>query len=255
MIQDFSQALIRCSALGAVFTEPQAKAAKEAGELSETAKAYLVKIYIKEKYGREYDIITKYMEKGKTVEEQSIAMFSLLQQKEFNKNEDRLSNGIISGTPDVFEGEKIEEATAIWDIKSSWNLETFLANVSKPLDKGYFYQLQGYYWLTGAETGGIVYCLTNTPESLLNDEKYRLLKRMDVVSEESPSFIRASAQLEHNNLFDDIPISERCLKFEVARNEEIIKKIPEKVEKCRTFLQEFQEKHLEFNKNTYIALK
>lgn len=248
MTTDFSNVPIRSSCMGPVFTEPKEKAAKDRGDLSETAKAYLIKVYIKEKYFREYDVVTKYMEKGKTVEQDSILLFAKLEQKMFHKNEYRLNNGIISGTPDLFEGESIDQASAIWDIKSSWNLETFAANISKPLNKDYFYQIQAYYWLTGATTGGIAYCLVNTPESIINDEKYRLLKQMDVISEEDPGFARAAAKLEHNNIFDDIPIEERCLKFLVPRDEEVIARIPEKVQKCRTFLQEFQEKHLSFNK-------
>jgi hypothetical protein len=40
---DFSQVKIHCSSLGCLFTEPQSKADKEAGKLSKTAQAHLVK--------------------------------------------------------------------------------------------------------------------------------------------------------------------------------------------------------------------
>ena len=43
---------IRCSALGSLLTQPQSNAAKDAGELSETTKSYLVSVYIVHKYGR-----------------------------------------------------------------------------------------------------------------------------------------------------------------------------------------------------------
>jgi hypothetical protein len=45
-------------------TEPQSKAAKDAGELSKTAKSHLLDVYIAEKYGRKRDIQTKQMRKG-----------------------------------------------------------------------------------------------------------------------------------------------------------------------------------------------
>ncbi len=50
-------------------TEPQAKADKDAGNLSKTAKTHLLEIYIAEKYGRRKDVQTKQMKKGIQVED------------------------------------------------------------------------------------------------------------------------------------------------------------------------------------------
>ncbi len=58
---DFSKTLIRSSSVGYLMTEPQSKAAKDAGELSKTAKSHLLDVYIAEKYGRKRDIQTKQM--------------------------------------------------------------------------------------------------------------------------------------------------------------------------------------------------
>ena len=57
-------------------TEPKLKADKEAGNLSETSKSYLVEVYIKEMYDREADINSKYIAKGLMVEEDSITLYS-----------------------------------------------------------------------------------------------------------------------------------------------------------------------------------
>lgn len=62
-MMDWTKVLIRCSSLGCLFTEPQAKADKDAGNLSKTAKTHLKSVYIREKYGREKDIVTKTDEK------------------------------------------------------------------------------------------------------------------------------------------------------------------------------------------------
>ena len=43
---DFSKTLIRSSSVGYLMTEPQSKAAKDAGELSKTAKSHLLDVYI-----------------------------------------------------------------------------------------------------------------------------------------------------------------------------------------------------------------
>ena len=61
---NWDETLIRCSSIGALMTEPKEKAAREAGELSKTAKTHLKSVYIQEKYGRIKDIVTKPMQKA-----------------------------------------------------------------------------------------------------------------------------------------------------------------------------------------------
>ncbi len=239
--------LIRCSSLGSIMTDPKEKAAKEAGELSKTAKTELKKIYIKEKYGREKDITTKQMQKGIEVEEESITLLSRVQKKMLYKNEERLSNDFITGLPDVFEGKSIREADSITDIKSSYDLNSFLNNVGEPLDRDYYYQLQGYMALSGAKIAYIAYCLVDTPAHIIESEKLRLLRSMNVISEESPEFIAEAMKLEKNMTFGDIPKEERVLVFTVHRDDDVIQKAYEKVAKARLYLAEFEKMHLNFN--------
>ncbi len=232
---------------GALLVQPQSKAAKDAGELSETAKGYLIKLYIQEKYGRSTDIESKYLTKGKDAEEDSLMLLSKYDGIIYNKNEEWLSNDYISGTPDIYTGESIHNAETIIDLKTSWNLDSFLANVSKPLNSMYEAQLQCYMALSNSQEAWVVYCLVNTPFNLIESEKKKLLYSMDVVSELSPSYLKASTELEYTMTFDDIPPEERILKFKVPRNNEKIQEIYQKVEKAREFLSEFEQKHLLFN--------
>ena len=102
-------------------------------------------------------------------------------------------------------------------------------------------------WLTGTRKATIAYCLVNTPESIIQQEKYYLLKKMDVISEESPEFIKEAMKIEFNMTFDDISINERILTFNVNRSEDDILRIENKVLKARTFLQELEQTHLNFN--------
>lgn len=239
---DFSQTLIRCSSLGCIMSEPQAKSAKDAGELSKSAKTELIKTYIREVYDREKDITSKQMEKGIVNEDQGIAMLSKYIGEPLIKNQERYSNEWVSGHPDII------NTTTVYDTKLPYDLWTFLPNVTEPLDKGYFYQLQGYMWLTGREFGAIAYVLTDCPQNIIEQEKRWLLNKMDVISEESPEYIEAAAGLEINLIYPDIPLNERILIIPVIRDEELIEKFKVKITKCREYLQEFSEKHLNFNK-------
>lgn len=248
---DFSNIKIRCSSLGSLMTEPQSKTDKDAGNLSKTAQKHLIDVYIAEKYGRIRDIQTKQIAKGIEAEQASIELLSLYLKKPFNKNEERISNEYVSGLPDLYNGNDIKNTDLIIDIKSSYDLWTFMANVPDKLDSIYYWQLMGYMWLTGATNSYVAYCLVNTPDNIIQKEKYWMLQKMNVVSEESPEFIRESAKIEFNMTFDDISIAERVLLFPVKRNEDDIFRIQNKVEKAREFLIELENTHLNFNNERF----
>lgn len=240
---NWDEVLIRCSSLGCLFTEPVSKADKEVGKLSKTAKTHLKSVYILEKYGREKDIITKQMAKGLVCEEDSITLLSWVQKKLLAKNSDRLRNEYITGLPDLYEGDNIQNAETITDIKTSYDLHTFIANLGEPLNSDYLYQLQGYMWLSGAQRAYIAYCLVDSPAYQIEGEKYRLLKSLDVISEESPEYKRAAEKLEKQMTFQDIDKEDRVFIFTVPRDEEIISKIIEKVKKAREYLKEIEKMH------------
>jgi hypothetical protein len=238
---NWNETLIRASSVGYLMTEPVTKADKEAGVLSKTAQKHLIEVYIAEKYGRKRDIQTKQMKKGVEAEQDSIDLLSMYLKLPFSKNEERFKNDFITGLPDIINGD------TIIDIKSSYDLWTFLGNIPDKLDNLYYWQMQSYMWLTSTIKATIAYCLVNTPESIIQQEKYYLLKKMDVISEESPEFIKEAMKVEFNMTFDDISINERILTFNVNRNEDDILRIEHKVLKARTFLQELEQTHLNFN--------
>lgn len=240
---DWSKTLIRCSSLGSLFTEPVSKADKEAGNLSKTAKTHLKSVYIREKYGRERDIITKQMKKGLEQEELSITLLSRVLKKVFKKNEERLNNQFVTGLPDIYEGESIKNATCIYDVKTSFDFFTFIANVGEPLDKDYYYQLQGYMYLSNSPIAYIAYCLVDCPQWMIDGEKYKLLRSMNVISDESPEFLEAAANIDRAMTFEDVAKEDRVLIFTVHRDEEVIEKIGQKVSKAREYLAELENLH------------
>ncbi len=229
----FEKTLIRCSSLGAILTDPKEKAEKDAGNLSKTAKTALINTYIKEVYDREQDIETKQMKKGTNGESNGIFNLGRYLNKPLEKNLIQFSNDWVKGTPDIVEEDHV------YDTKLSWNLWSFLPNVIETIDKGYYAQLQGYMWLTGRKSGSIAYVLEDCPQDIIDQEKYYLLKRMNVISEESPEYIEAAAGLEINLIYPDIPLSEKVLLLKVDYDEELIEKMKSKIIKCREFLQEF----------------
>jgi hypothetical protein len=211
------------------------------GDLSETTKTHLVDVYVANKYGRQEDIQSRYIEKGLAVEEDSITLYSRLKKSFFKKNEDHLHNSWIKGTPDMYTGESINAAQSIIDIKSSWDIYTFMRVITKEINKMYYWQLQGYMDLSGATSATLAYCLVDTPEQLIADEKRKLMWKMGCATEESPLFIEACEELERSMTFGDIHMEERLIEFHIERNDADILKMHIRVEECRKWLNEFEQ--------------
>lgn len=222
------------SSLGLIMTESRTKE-----PLGETCKDHLMECYVREVYGREKDITNKYIEKGLLAEEDSITLYSTVTKTFYLKNKEQISNDYFIGTPDLYKGESILNATEVIDIKTSWDIFTFHQVLSKPIKKNYYWQLQAYMDLTGATVAKLVYCLVNTPFHLIEDEKKKALWKMGVIDPETDEkYLKVCEMIEKNSIFDDIPEQKRYIEFEIARNDEDIEKAQDRVELCREFLNE-----------------
>jgi len=241
---DWNQIKFRASSWGNLMTEPQSKADKEAGRLSKTCQKELIKIYCQEIYGRKKDITTSQMEKGTQAEPESIELFNLVEGKNFEKNEEELENEWAKGHVDIYEGSEVRKAISVWDIKTRWQLDSFMPKLVEDVDTGEELQLQVYFALTGATYGGIANTLVDCPINILEQEKLKLLYSMNVATEFAPEYIQAAAELEKLLTFPDIDYRERVIKQEVKRDDEIIEKMKAKVPRMRQWLADFEKKHM-----------
>lgn len=218
--------------------------------LSPGCKTYLTTLYAYEKYHKwsaNKDKGNKYTDKGKEAESKAIEMVSILEGNLYYKHEGKIENDFICGHPDVLESGDDGQIIKVIDVKAPWDIETFFSNLGKPLIAQYYWQIQGYMALTGSQVGEVHFCLVNTPESILNDEKYRLFRKMNPVTEIDPDYVKAEKELINNLTFDDMPLEDRRIKFIVERNEDDIQRAYRKVEKCREWLFEVEKTHLNEN--------
>lgn len=236
---DFSNHKFHPSKLGEIMTPAKAKDDK----LGETCKSALLEIWIEETYGRRKDITNKYMEKGTLQEEESITLYSLGTKTFYKKNTEQVSNDFLIGTPDLYKGETIMTAEEIKDIKTSWDLFTYFAVFSKPVNPKYKWQMQGYMDITGAKDSGLVYCLVDTPLHLIEDAKRKLQWAMNVIDPQAnPELLKQFDQIEKNMTFSlDIPKEHRWIEFKISRDSEMIDEAHEKLPLCRNFLNELND--------------
>ncbi len=247
--------LFRASGTGLLMVEPKEKAARENGELSESTKTHLVDVFVSAKYGRNTDIQSRATNKGLMVEEDSITSYSRQSKRFLKKNEIKFSNKYICGTPDLFASEDMstlhfEEISGVWqykglqeleviDVKSSWDIYTFFRSANSTLNKRYYWQLQSYMALTGAKKATLAYCLINTPDALINDEKRKLMWKMNVISDTNPEYMVAGEELDRLMTYDDIPLSEKVFTINIERNDEDILRLYKKIEKCREYMNKY----------------
>jgi hypothetical protein len=231
-------------------------------DLAEGVKTHLVDVYVAAMYERHEEISSKYLDKGNETEENSITIVSRMTKEFYKKNETTLRNNFICGTPDLFKGKDIHNATHIRDTKSSYSVYTFHRSISKELLDLYYWQVQGYMALSGAQVANVDYCLNNTPfnmiEAELRRESYKYLEG------NTPNWI--DLQIAANHIFDrnsfeefiqriginptdenskaivqgfvEIPLEKRWFTFEVKRNDEDIQRLYDRIRQCRNWINE-----------------
>lgn len=217
---------------------------------SARAKNKLIEIYRSVKYGREYAYTNKYVEKGLTVEEDSITALSIFDGKIYFKNTERFENDWFSGEPDIIDSNRTI------DIKSSYSLESFPHKETYKLDDDYVYQGLGYMDLTGKKEHVIAYVLVNAPTSLINKEKIDLFYKMGNPSDYDEKYLAGKREIEKKLIYDmkmfkeqhpnydldtidwnyDIPLEDRVFKFYVLYDPLTMDKIKKRLKECRDFL-------------------
>lgn len=213
---------IRASQLGKIMTSSKTK-----GEvLSKTCKTYLQELAIEHKYGIRKEFWSRYTDKGNECEDEAIELVNdVLNLGFIYKNDENLNNDWITGTPDVNTNE------ILLDVKTSWDATTFPFFEDEIPNKDYYYQLQGYMWLTGKDEALLCYCLVNTPFQIVEDEVRREHWKQNLIDESLD--VRDFVQKKHN--FDHIPKEKRVKVFKIAKDEEVIEKIKQRVEECREY--------------------
>jgi hypothetical protein len=234
--------------------------------LPKGVQTYLKKLYREETYNRRKRLESKYILKGNLQEEEAITMYSMYINHPFSNNKERAYNEYISGEYDMYIGKDIYNVDEGFDTKCSFDLSTF-PFPDDVLDWNYYWQNMSYMWLSGAKKWTTVYCLTNTPSSMIEDMIYRekfkwegneipLWKKLEIINnntfddktfasemmkqDAAPSL---DSETEDNlkavdvvNNFVPMELKERVIEKVVHFDESIPKRIIERVKLCRKFL-------------------
>jgi hypothetical protein len=202
-------------------------------ELSDTAKNYIKRVWLKYEKGIVKSIKSKFLDKGLFQEEESITLLTEVENIAYSKNEERRENEFFTGECDIFKDFGLKKI--VIDTKTCWDAETFI-NAKPSLDN----EIQGVVYMEqwDADEFHLKFCLVDTPEHLVQREKDLEKWKYysgDMNPEELDAFERAMEpiydQIEQNLVYSNNPKIKReeCIKtFVFYRDKEKYQKLVSK---------------------------
>ncbi len=109
------------------------------------------------------ELNTPEIEKGRAVEEQSIALLNQVTGNFYVKNHQRITTDLFTGEWDIDE----QDEDIIIDIKSAYSKKTFPLIIKEGDKKLYEWQLDTYMLIRDIGNSEIVYTLVDTPDYLI----------------------------------------------------------------------------------------
>jgi len=217
----------RCSGIGSIMTNPRSKSDKG---LSATCIAFLEDWAKQQLYGRRKEFKSKYTDKGNYKEDNAIVFAKQVYNwaADTVKNEEYFEDDFFTGTPDIILTESVE------DIKNAWDAFTFpLFETEIPSKmKGYDWQGRGYMQLTGRKKFGLVYCLMDAPENLI--EKAAYYKQKDLGLEELP--VELYEEVKAFMSYEDLAPVLRTNRFEITADPIKVAAMQTRVLECRAYI-------------------
>jgi len=194
--------------------------------LSETAKSYCKEWLISEITGKKKDIRSKYLARGKAMEEKAIERISKHYGLVLVKNEEPLENEYFTGTYDTNTPE------IVIDAKVPFDCFTFPYFETEP-DKNYYGQIQIYQELKELKKGSLCYCLENGSEEQINKLSWDLARDLGKDEPDIEDWDIAVEMLSYDNLPDSL----RKKVFEFGYDEAYIKKAEKMVLASRKYIE------------------
>jgi len=180
--------------------------------------------------------------KGKIGEKEAGLLLSVVDGEMYQSHKERIFNDYLSGEIDFYLGDSIYAAKNITDIKNSFDYPTYLKKLHTGLENGQTEQLQGYGDISTAPELYIANCLVSFTPDMIEDMKWKIMRKTGVVTEESPDFKELWATFQKSMLFDHMNPNLRVNKIKIEPFTDFERqKIYDRVKYSRDFLYKFHE--------------
>ncbi len=189
------------------------------------------------------------LNKGKMVEVESGELLSRVDGVTYKQHKKRIYNDYLSGEIDFYLGEDVYHAINITDTKNSFDYPTFLRKINKGLVNGQESQVKGYLDISTAPVGYIANTLVDNPFEVIEEMRWKVAKKMNAISIESPDFLGEWPKWEHSMIFSHIPDHKRVSKVKIEPFTSFEQqRLYDRVKVCREWLSNFHEQYEKLNK-------
>lgn len=218
--------------------------------ISDTAKSALIEIYAWNEYGKmpmsQFNS-TVSIEKGQFAEGESIKLLSKIDNRQYEKNEKRYRNKYLTGMPDIIY--KVRGKKRVIDVKTPIDLVSFLKHIDQNISYEYFFQLQCYMALVGADEGEICFCLVNLPPETTKKQIRMLMAKSFLAGNDNEKTDSIVAEFKKSMYFDDISIKRRVIRFKVKADPELMQEVYRRIDIGRDWLKKLMKAHIFGKKN------
>lgn len=214
--------------------------------LGDTCITYLMEVYSWETEGmvslNKEALETMPMLKGKKGEKEAGILLSVVDGEMYESHKQRIFNDYLSGEVDFYLGDHIYAAKNITDIKISFDYPIYLKKLHTGLEVGQTEQLQGYGDISTAQELFVANCLVSFTPEMIEDMKWKIMRKTGAVTEESPEFKELWTTLERSMFYDHITPNLRVNKIKIDPFTEFERtRLYDRVKYCRDFLHKFHE--------------
>lgn len=219
-----------------LLVQPKTKAAKAAGELSETAKKVVFKVWLKNNLKmRDAQLFTKEIEKGNSQEVEGAQLVSWFRGEKIEQYKgEYLQNDYITGMPDHMNDEyggdfKLPYTVPIF-LKKPRTLEVLLKDQTGKQQYG---QCQGYMWMSKRPMWYLWQCGINTDMDTLNSHCLRKLSYVKFDNESD--YKKEYDKIMRLHSFDLLPLRSRVIEIEIPYDAEYIEKLKVAIDRARIY--------------------
>ncbi len=217
----------------------------EPGRPSKTILSEMVLLYCYEMYGKSKipkgNDSPHQLEKGSLAEPESIKLLSKTDGVEYVKNNELFENKWFKGIPDIILRKESGKITKIIEIKTSYDLPSFIMSKRMPEHPDNVYQVMGYMDLTGCKEAEIVHCLVDMPEQIVSFEEKRLRERYNLLEIDQLEIESRIGNHITNMEYSEIPDELKIFRRSFTKNTFTVKAVKSRVTMSKKWMKEIHE--------------
>lgn len=188
-------------------------------------------------------------EKGTLAEPESIKLLSRVDGVQYWKNTKYFSNKWFKGCPDILIQSNFGKVEKIKEIKTSYDLPSFIMAQYQPEPYGNILEVMGYMDLVKCRDAEIIHVLSDMPDRIMAHEERRLKERYAMLEIDEDRMSDRVERVLNNMSYSEIPDALKVFRRPVTYNKLTMKEAKTRVTWAKKWLREI---HDTFTKNLII---